>query len=635
MIRKSGVIILLVVVALVFISAWFLRNGVLETLTEQNLEKVFSAPVDIDGVSVDLFTLTATFSRLAIADKDDLSQYMLEMGRGSIDVAFVPLLAKKVVITQLTVADMTTGSPRDTRNDSQLTVSQTTSEDSQQSGPSAIDSGLETLKDNLPKINLESLAKELKVDKFISPQELASVKAIQQGKEDALKKYAKWEKRLNEQTLAEDIKQLQSDINKLDLNKIKDTKNINKIKETLKNLKDLKQRAQAIKKQIKAFQTEAKQDFKDTQLSASHIKKLTQADIDSVKQLAKLADLNVEDMAKMLFGPSVIDRFYQILEYYQIARDFLASDEAASEASEQTIERRQGRDIHYAVTRPILPSFVLKNAKFSGKQQDGMAFDGTLSGVTSNARRYVEPAKLTVKMNADTGNWFINGIFDHRVNQQRADEIRFEGNQLSLGSLPLKAPEGSGLPSQLLPKTTDISASIQIIDDVLDGNINFDAKEVSFVFPETRATGKTQTLHNSLKQVFSKINELDLSAKLGGSLSRPSLTVSSSVDKKVAEELKNMFGEKVKQTEQKIRQQIDDHIKKNLQSVKSQLSGKDERLGKALEALSGDASSVDEEIKKQEKILKAKLQEKLEAVKDKAQDKLQEKLMDKLPKLGF
>jgi len=635
MIRKSGVIILLVVAALVFAGAWFLRNGVLETLTEQNLEKVFSAPVDIDGVSVDLFTLTATFSRLAVADKDDLSQHMLEMGRGSIEVDFVPLLAKKLVINQLTIADMTTGSPRDTRGDSQPSVSQAPSEDPQQSGPSAMDSGLQSLKDNLPKIDLESLAKDLKVDKFINPQELASVKAIQQGKQEALEKYAKWEKRLDEQTLADDIKQLQSDIAELDLNKIKDTKDINQIKETLGKLKDLKKRAEAIKKQVKALQSEAKQDLKDTQLSASNIKELTQADIDSVKQLAKLADLNVEDIAKMLFGPSVIERFYQILEYYQIARGFLASDEAASEASDQAIKRRQGRDIHYAVTRPVLPNFVLRNAKFSGKQQDGMVFDGTLSGITSNARRYVDPAKLDVKMNADTGNWFINGIFDHRVNQQGTDNISFEGKQLSLDSIPLKASEGSGLPSQLLPKTTDVSASINIIDDALDGNIHFDAKDVSFVFPETSSTGNTQTLHNSLKQVFSKITDLDLTAKLEGSLSSPKLAVSSSVDKKVTAELKNMFGEKVKQTEQKIRKQIDSHVKENLQSVKSQLSGKDERIGKALDTLSGDASSVDEEIKKHEKALKAKLQEKLGAVKDKAQDKLQEKLMDKLPKLGF
>jgi len=635
MIRKSGVIILLVVAALVFAGAWFLRNGILETVTEQNLEKAFSAPVDIDGVSVDLFTLTVTFSRLAIADKDNLSQHMLEMGRGSIEVAFVPLFAKKLIINQLTVADMSTGSPRDTRHDSQPTVSQVTSKDPQPGGPSSMDSGLQTLKDNLPKIDLEALAKELNVDKFINPQELASVKAIQQGKEQALEKYAKWDKRLAEQTLTEDIKQLQSDIAKLDLKKIKDTKDINQIKETLEKLNDLKKRAESIKKQVKALQSEAKQDLKDTQLSASNIKELTQADIDSVKQLAKLADLNVEDMAKMLFGPSVIERFYQILEYYQIARGFLASDEAASEVSEQTIKRRQGRDIHYAVTRPILPSFVLRNAKFSGKQQDGLIFDGTLSGITSNARRYVDPAKLDVKMHAETGHWFINGVFDHRVNQQGADEIRFEGKQLSLGSIPLKAPEGSGLPSQLLPKTTDISASIHIVDDALDGNIHFDAKDVSFVFPETSSTGNTQTLHNSLKQVFSKINELDLTAKLGGSLSHPKLAVSSSVDKKVTAELKNMFGEKVKQTEQKIRQQIDNHVKENLQSAKSQLSGKDERIGKALDALSGDANSVDEEIKKQEKALKAKLQEKLGAIKDKAQDKLQEKLMDKLPKLGF
>ena len=79
---------------------------------------------------------------------------------------------------------------------------------------------LDTLSQNMPDIDLDSILKELDVDKYVHPEKLKSVIAVKKAESEGLKKIAYWNNVTENSSLRKDIKQIQIDSDKFRRKKV-------------------------------------------------------------------------------------------------------------------------------------------------------------------------------------------------------------------------------------------------------------------------------------------------------------------------------------------------------------------------------------------------------------------------------
>ena len=91
--RKSGIIILLVIVALVFAVGYLLTDSLFESLIEDTATELNGALVEIDDFDFSLAGPKMSWQRLQVTDPANTMQNKIETGLVEFNLEFWPLLS--------------------------------------------------------------------------------------------------------------------------------------------------------------------------------------------------------------------------------------------------------------------------------------------------------------------------------------------------------------------------------------------------------------------------------------------------------------------------------------------------------------------------------------------------------------
>jgi hypothetical protein len=141
-----------------------------------------------------------------------------------------------------------------------------------------------------------------------------------------------------------------------------------------------------------------------------------------------------------------------------------------------------------------------------------------------------------------------------------------------LGGIKLPAFDLPGLPMRVDPGTgsSSLTFSMRNAGAELLGRWAINSDRVSWV-PDT--TGRRlNALERLVIRVVSGLNDLQLTARLSGSLSSPKLAVSSNLDKAVAQRLQAVIGEEVAKAERMVRAKVDSLVADKVEPVKRQVA---------------------------------------------------------------
>ncbi|MBD3289479.1 hypothetical protein GF337_11805, partial [candidate division KSB1 bacterium] len=107
--RKKGLIILLVIIAIFAVIAYFARDIYFERALESAGRAIAGAKVEIDDFDFSLFKMECSWNRLQVADKNNPWYNILETGRAAFDLEVRPLFWKRVIIREMALENVRSG----------------------------------------------------------------------------------------------------------------------------------------------------------------------------------------------------------------------------------------------------------------------------------------------------------------------------------------------------------------------------------------------------------------------------------------------------------------------------------------------------------------------------------------------
>lgn len=547
--RPKGLIGLLVVVLLIAVLGYLLSDKFIERQLESTGESMVGAKVEIDNLNFSLAELAISFDRLQVTNPNDTWKNMFETGRVAFDMEVAPLARKKIIINDVTVADIRIG----TKRDSDGKIESKPGDES----PSWVAQTTENLRQQVaaaPVLNLGILKQKVNVDSLVAAFDIQSLKKIGQAREDAAASFTRWEKTVAEFRPKNDFEQVKQQVAEVTSQEVSSLDQLlataDKAKKVIDTLDKLKKEAQAMK-------TSAVSDFAGITRSFGQVDNWIQDDFNAIKSKANLPDFSAQNVGKMLFGDVIVAPTIGILKYIGLGRKYMpVAEQLFASSKVEKPPRLKGQDILF----PLLdgkPNFLIEHVLVSAasNQQDTskvLRVGGEVNNITSEQKVYGKP--LTFALNAALPNsnaYELTGELDH-TGDTPSDRFRLAGKGIRFGTVAL--PAKPYLPSKLTADRGDIAANFGLVGDELDFKVSFTGRPVSFAFASDVSDG--DVIGRVTRSVFDSIDNLTLSAGIHGPVSAPRLSISSNIDDVLAARIKGVLGESVRLAQNEIEKRV-------------------------------------------------------------------------------
>lgn len=612
MIRKSALIVVGVVAVCVGLSTWLIDDLLVAWTAESVISKLTHAEVKIRGLDIAPLDMRVAFDKVQLQDSESPWKNMLEAGPADFDVKGMQLFAKKLVVDEMTLTNLTFGklrpgqtpppppSPEEAaaaqeeqqqQEQAQAAEEAKTSEKKKKDTVDSLKKGLGKVSGNLPVVDLGSVTKKLDVEKFVKPDKLASVVAVNQASKDANEKSVYWNKRMADTPLPRDLQQIQVDYDKV---KAGGFNTVPQAQATLQSLDALNKRMASARKEYNDLSQGSSRDFAAVRKSYNEVNRLVDQDVADAKKLAKLGDINAKEAGKMLFGGPVLQKFKDVLGYMAMARRFMSSGEPRPKP-----KRRAGHTVVFPVTSRAYPALFIKKAMLGGSilDEEGnptLDLSGQVLNIASSQKVYGQPTTLDMSaVNHGQGTAYqVNGLFDHR-NEVALDTLTIKGSGLKLGDIALRKDPDGVWPESLTAPESDVDVKASLTGEMVNADIVLTAKQVKFMFaPLAAGDAKNREMSNAMREMFDDFRSIQMKATLSGPLNDLQFNVASNVNDALSKKLNQMIGKKTKEADERIRKAVNAQVEakkaeleKSMKSQQAQVEAKLKQQADAMNVL--------------------------------------------------
>ena len=548
--RPKGLVGLGVLLLLWVIIAYFFSDQLVERGLERTGTSMVGAKVEVDNLHFSLIDLAISLDRLQVTNPNDTWKNLFETGRMAFDMEPPPISRKKIVINDITVADIRIGTKRETDG----RVPQGPGD----SKPGWIEKAKASLEERIavvPVLNFAILNRKVNVDSLLANVDLQSTQRLQSLKREADSTATKWrnifanfDPQNNLEKIATEIKQI----------KPQEIKGLEGLVSTLERSKRVYTTLSTFKKDISEKKQLVTHDLKQLTGALAEADNLIAEDFDNLKKQVNLGDFTPQNIGAMIFGESLIERFLDLLPYIDLARKYLpVAKEWVSMTKVESPPRFEGQDIRFPL-QGARPEFLIEKILISGatNHQDTSrvwSLSGEVKGITSHPRLYGNPLKFRLGVKSpESGSYRLTGSFDHTGD---IPEERFEvtASGLQLGAVDL--PPRPYLPSRIDITSSDITANLTIAGEQFDFRLDFAARPVGFAFEDSLL--KNDVISKLTTSVFGTVDLLNLSAQITGSAGDLDLSITSNLDKVLASRIQAVIGESAKVARAEIKKRLD------------------------------------------------------------------------------
>ena len=297
-----------------------------------------------------------------------------------------------------------------------------------------------------------------------------------------------------------------------------------------------------------------------------------QKDFAFAKSLLKLPTFSAPDIGSAFFGQVSIDRFKQALYWAELAQQYMPPGLLPRPTSGPQRLRAAGHTIEFPREKEF-PRFLLQQGQLDfdigGTSAAQGAYAATVAGLTSTPALYGRPAAVKASRRAagsGIASIDVNAIINH-ITPRTHDSANAQLSGIKLPSL--RVP---GLPLTIEPGlgASALSFSLRNAGAQLAGRWAIRSDQVSW---KADTAGRTlNDLERMVFRVVSGLTRLEVTAELRGSVAAPQLSVSSNLDKAIADRLKAMIGQEVARAERMARAKVDSLVADKVEPVKRQVA---------------------------------------------------------------
>jgi uncharacterized protein (TIGR03545 family) len=325
-----------------------------------------------------------------------------------------------------------------------------------------------------------------------------------------------------------------------------------------------------------------------------------QRDYALARSLLKLPALEAPNIGTALFGAPSASVFQEALYYGRLAQAYLPPGLQPWRKTGPKRLRMRGTTVIFPKEKAY-PSFLLKQAKLSfslGADTTTNAFAGSITGLTTQPALYGRPTTLSAQGSLGGANPLairLGGVLDH-IRATPRDSVSLAADGVKLPSFRLP-----GLPFSLAPGVGSTTLSFALEGEKIVGRLGVRSSAVQWSADSDQGP-QAGGVQGVVWQVVSGLKDLELQATLGGTVTAPRLSVSSNVDRAVADRLKALVGEQLARGEAKARAAVDALVQDKVEPVRRQAaqlaSDLPARVGVPRQSLDGVQKQLESELKR-------------------------------------
>jgi uncharacterized protein (TIGR03545 family) len=592
--RKSALFALAVVAVIAAAVVFVAKNGMAGRLVESALTGMVGAPVEVEGLTLNPFTLHAGFDRLRIADAERRDRWLIEAGPADFRVNLIQLLGGKFIVSDMALENVG------------LTTLRSPPGPPLPPPPAAPAGGGKAGEGKAPadgkvhvassSLDVSGLLENVDVSKLMQGRQLTSVQAIQDTQKVAEAKIKLWEDRVGKTTLPADLAAIQKDSKSLNFN----VKTPDDLKKLQAGLQALQKRSGSAQKELSTLNDGWKKDRGELGTAWDKASAKSEEDFRTIKESAHLSNLSVGNVGRALFGDAAVGQFNTLLHYAELAKKALRSDKA----KETKRPRRAGRWVAYPVTARVYPAFAVERIAFGGFTSDaqgkpGTRFKGELTALTSDAALYGKPLRVAATgETADKKSWTLEAAFDSRTDPA-VTTIALRGGGLSIGAIDMGKSSDGLYPQKMLTPSTAMDTALKLTGDALDGSLRLTAERVTFEYPPVApGNQRRDELAKAMRAVFSDFRSVEIKSALSGTLGDPKFAATSNVDKIVSERLNGLLGKRLAEMDAQIRGEVNQQAQAARAKAEASVKGEQAKLEQSLNGLNQQAQQAQRELDK-------------------------------------
>lgn len=587
--RWQGIIPIVLLLAILYLG-WTLfgERAIRATIIEAGT-KAMGTQLDVADVDIRTFATTVELKGVALADPFDVRKNLLEVGRLLAELEPRPLLQKKFVVKQLTIADVRTGTvraipARKLPGGSEGFASRALTEVQKFAGQFKV-----PLLSLLPIDSLKSLV--------LDPSQLKSVQTAVALGHSADSARTRLEQGYAGLRLTETLDSSRATINRLQSANIR-TLGIEGTRAAVADLRRAIARIDSARGRVDRLVVQTRQSVDSLQAGVAAIDAARREDYEHARNLLQLPSLDTPDIGAALFGKVTIDKFQQAVYWATLARQYAPPGLLPRQQEGPQRMRMSGTTVRF-VKPESYPQFLLRRANLSFEMPASVA-GGTyvmvVEDLTSDPALLGRPTRFAARRTSSTGgdSLRVSGAMDH-VGAGPKETLAAAAAGISLPKLPLPS-----LPYVLDPGRGSSELRFLLDGDKLSGRWSVRSSNLAWVKDSSRARPLNK-VEELVARVLTGIPSLELTADMSGTLAAPKLAVRSNLDRQVGDRLRAVVGQEVAAAQAKVRAQVDRLVEEKSAPVKARIDAVradgERRVADARAKLDEEKRKLDERVK--------------------------------------
>lgn len=297
-----------------------------------------------------------------------------------------------------------------------------------------------------------------------------------------------------------------------------------------------------------------------------------QKDFAFAKSLLKLPTFSAPEIGSALFGKVSIDRFKQAVYWAELAQKYMPPGLLPRPTPGPKRLRAAGSTIEFPRAKDF-PRFLLEQGRLDfaigGTSPVRGAYEASVRGLTSTPALYGRPAVITASRRAAgsaIASIDVGAVINH-VSRRTFDSAtaRLEGIELPSFRLP-------GAPFRVMPGLGSSSLAFTMRNGGSELFARWAIRSSRVRWAADTAGRQLNDMERLVWRVLTGLNDLQVVAEVSGSIGSPRLSVSSNVDKAIAQRLQAVVGEEVAKAERMARAKVDSLVADKVEPVKRQVA---------------------------------------------------------------
>jgi uncharacterized protein (TIGR03545 family) len=568
------------IAAVVLAAGWFLitavfMDGWLERGIEKAGEAALGAKVEIDGFDLKLSDLSVRWTRLQAADPGRPMRNILETGRNAFRMNPAALFRGKIVIEEMALEDVRSGTARAT--DGSLPKKPSSSRKDRSDFLDGIKEKIRVDVASMPVLNFNPLVfrKKLNIDSLVAMADLKTPRRIDSLRMEGKAAVASWESFQSRFKPDEDLRRIKADFEGVEPRKIRTVQEglelVEKARLARKNLAAISDTFNTAQKSIRA-------DIRRFSEVPGLAKNWVEEDYRSVARMARLPDLSFRSIAKMLAGGTISDQADRVLTGYQTVRKYLPRK---GKPEKESRPRFKGQDIHFE-SMHAYPSFLIRKIRLSGRVEPGsgrndLALAGEINNVTAQPWIIGKPLTVDLSGSSEDGRSVsLQAVLDH-VTEAASDSVHVRFGNVSLNNVSIS--NAAWLPSKVRTGRADFDLTLRFKENDFLGGLDMRAGGVVLDLPDSAASG---FLNGLIRGVLGRMDRVNLGVQAEQRREAFRFDVRSNIDAIVSAELKSVGSKALAETVEKIRARLDGIRAQKLAEFEAAVGSKQPAMAEAL-----------------------------------------------------